>query len=99
VGRSCSKNLTGYNWSLAQAERIERFERMDRDAEAKYGDLYRSLKSQGEHEGRVLGYGGFCTEAWIWLRDLKPWMDEAYYVEYAEKALAESIAKYGEDQR
>lgn len=88
VGVSCAKKLTGYSWSVAQAERMQRMVEREARAEALYGDLYRSLKAQAHLEAERYGCGGAAGSGFIALRD-----DNA--VEWATDMLAKSIAREG----
>lgn len=40
VGRVCSRKLTGYSWTVALAERVERSRLRDERAAATYGELW-----------------------------------------------------------
>lgn len=93
VGKTCSKNLTGYNWQTAQAERIERIAQADAAAAAKWGDLYAALKVQAALAARRTETSGAAGEGIAALRDGYLSDDEARA--FAEKCMAASIAHHG----
>lgn len=95
VGRVCSAKLTGYNWKVAQAERVEGIRLAEERAAATYGDLWTALTAQHFREGERLGMGAHAAEGRIALRDLKPWQDAAEMVAFAREMLAVSIARVG----
>lgn len=94
VGRKCAMNLTGYNWSIAQAERIQKLADAEVRAAADFGELWEAVKAQSAREGEILHYGGAATEAMIALRDRR-WMTDDEAKDFAEKMLAESVSSIG----
>jgi hypothetical protein len=87
VGRTCAKRLTGWSWSLAQAERMEALRLREEAAAATYGDLWERvvLAARGPEAYTACPAG----EAMILLRDnTSPWLSEAERIAFAEKCLA-----------
>jgi len=94
VGRVCSAKLTGYNWSVKDAERAQRIADAEAKAAADYGQLWTEIVAQSRYEGQRFGYGGAATEGMIVLRDRR-WMTDDEARAFAEKALADSVAFAG----
>lgn len=67
VGRICSAKLTGYSWSVAQAERIEARKAAERGALAEFGNLYAEAVMLAESS--ICSVAGPAGEASIGLRD------------------------------
>jgi hypothetical protein len=96
VGRTCSANLTGYRWSVAQAERLEALRLREEAALADYGDLYLSLVAQARAEAAVGGVAGAAGEGVLVLRDRPAYLEEAERVAFAREMLARSLARVGQ---
>jgi hypothetical protein len=96
VGRVCARQMTGWNWTVAHAERVERMHQRERAAEERYGDLWRTLRAQAAHEGTVAGVAGVAGTALYALRDGGYWGDDtAEAVRYGRDCLAASVARHG----
>lgn len=95
VGRVCAATLTGYRWSVAQAERIEATVRRDAAATEKFGLLYTDLKAQAALTARRYGTSGAAGEGAGVLRDLPAYMTVAEAEAFARRMLAVSIAREG----
>jgi hypothetical protein len=99
VGRTCSKRLTGYDWTVRVAERAAAFTA----AEERNPDLYRALDAEvwkGDENGRRT-YGSVAQQAVCALADFEQgrWQEwQGDVVEYARECLTAAIAenaKYG----
>lgn len=69
VGRTCSAKLTGFSWTVAQAEHLERLARGEAAAERDYGQLYLDLKAVAARTAERYGVTGAAGDALQVLRD------------------------------
>lgn len=89
VGRSCSAKLTGYNWTVAQAERTEAIRLGEIRAAEKYGDLWAEVNriARDPEVGMALGYR--AAQAQIMLRDERErWMSDNERIAFVRGLLA-----------
>src|SRR5882724_9312667 len=77
VGRTCSAKLTGYNWTVAQAERTEALRLRSDAAAVKYGDLWVEVNRIARDPQVPAALGYRAAQAQIMLRDERErWMSD-----------------------
>lgn len=89
VGVGCSKKLTGYSWSVAQAERMQACADREARAAERWPELWSALLAQMEREQAA--FDGYTGDAGAGLYELR----DRGNVQYAAESLALSIAKVG----
>lgn len=89
VGRVCSAKLTGYNWTVAQAERTEQIRVNSIRAAVKYGDLWVEVNRIAQDPQVPIPLGYRAAQAQIMLRDEREhWMSDAERVAFVRDLLA-----------
>lgn len=88
MGRVCAAKATGYNWTVAQAERAERFAQQDAAAAARWPDLHAALVVAQRECATRSGQGGAAGEGLGMLRSRAPWQSEQDAEDFARRCLA-----------
>lgn len=89
VGVACSKRLTGYNWSVAQAERAQALAEREARAAEQWPELWEALTAQALREAHAYnGMGSHAASGRVELRDRGN-------VSFATEMLALSVARIG----
>ncbi len=88
VWRVCSARFTGWNLSVAQAERAERFARLEAAAQAKWGDLYVQAREAAAAVAARTGTAGGPGEALTMMRDQPHWVDDDEARAFVARCLA-----------
>lgn len=88
VGRTCSAKLTGYNWSIVQAERAEAIRLGEIRAAEKYGDLWVEVNRVARNRQVPMALSYRANQAQIMLRDERErWMSDAERVAFVRGLL------------